>query len=584
MYKKIAVCCSFLLVFLLSANGWTASSPAISITGSVKQPINITMDDLSRFESVSARLNEVTTDNQFHGVFSYRGVPLRTLLEFATVQKEESDFFKPVDLAVVIKNKSGQQTVLSWGELFYRNPADVLIAFSATPIMPHRECSGCHAPEVFKPWFDQLKRNIGLPKLIVSNDFYTDRSLENISSIEVVDLHPGIASQKMKNLFSPEFTLNGAVKDKMNITDISSYPRLEVLAKTTGDGKGYHGLNTYNGVPLIEIIRKAGINPDINSVILISSPDGYRSLISYGELFFAPYGRNIIIADMAEGQPLKENGKFIALFPDDLSADRWVKAVNKIEVIPLKQKPKLSIIGVGCGDTSLLTLEAISYMGKADAFLCTEDIKNRFAKYMGNKPVLFDPLLNAEPFFRKMNPTLSDADAKKKLEDQRAGNIQSIRDALKAGQNVVLLEYGDPTIYGSWRYWLQEFMDQIEIIPGLSAFNVSNAMIKNILCEECKGSIVLTVPKGLKANEALLKSVEENGDTLVIFIGLKEMKELMPLFRKYYPESTPVAVVYRAGYSDSERLVKTTMREVMNMTEKDTEQHLGMIYIGPCLK
>jgi precorrin-4 methylase len=584
MYKKIAVCCSFLLVFLLSANGWTASSPAISITGFVKQPINITMYDLSRFESVSARLNEVTTDNQFHGVFSYRGVPLRTLLELATVQKEESDFFKPVDLAVVIKNNSGQQTVLSWGEIFYRNPAEVLIAYSATPIMPHRECSGCHAPEVFKPWFDQLKRNIGLPKLIVSNDFYTDRSLENISSIEVVDLHPGIASQKMKNLFSPEFTLNGAVKDKMKIKDISSYPRLEVLAKTTGDGKGYHGLNTYNGVPLIEIIRKAGINPDINSAILISSPDGYRSLISYGELFFAPYGRNIIIADMAEGQPLKENGKFIALFPDDLSADRWVKAVNKIEVIPLKQKPKLSIIGVGCGDTSLLTLEAISYIGKADAFLCTEDIKNRFAKYMGNKPVLFDPLMNAEPFFRKMNPTLSDADAKKKLEDQRAGNIQSIRDALKAGQNVALLEYGDPTIYGSWRYWLQEFMDQIEIIPGLSAFNVSNAMIKNILCEECKGSIVLTVPKGLKANEALLKSVAENGDTLVIFIGLKEMKELMPLFRKFYPESTPVAVVYRAGYSDSERIVKTTMREVMNMTEKDTEQHLGMIYIGPCLK
>jgi precorrin-4 methylase/DMSO/TMAO reductase YedYZ molybdopterin-dependent catalytic subunit len=584
MYKKLVWFSLLLFIFLLSEHGVEAFSPTISITGTVKQPLNVTMEDIRKFESVSARLNEVTADKGFHGVFSYRGVPLRTLLELATVQKEESDFFKPVDLAVVIRNSTGQQTVLSWGEIFYRNPAEVLIAYSATPIMPHRECSACHTPEVFKKWFDPLKRDVGLPKLVVSNDFYTDRSLENISSIEVIDLHPAITSQKVKNLFSPEFVLSGAVKKQINVTDITSYPRLEVLAKTTGDGKGYHGLNTYNGVPLIEIIRKAGINPDINSVILISSPDGYRSLISYGELFFAPYGRDIIIADMAEGQPLKENGKFIALFPDDLSADRWVKAVNKIEVISLKQKPKLSIIGVGCGDTSLLTLEAISYMGRADAFLCTEDIKNRFAKYMGNKPVLFDPLLNAEPFFRKMHPTLSDADAKKKLEDQRAGNIQSIRDALKAGQNVALLEYGDPTIYGSWRYWLQEFEDHIEIIPGLSAFNVSNAMIRNILCEECKGSIVLTVPKGLKANEALLKSVAENGDTLVIFIGLKEMKELMPLFRKFYPESTPVAVVYRAGYSDSERLVKTTLQRSHEYTEKDTEQHLGMIYIGPCLK
>ena len=582
MYKKLVRFSLLLFIFSLSAHGLAASSPTISITGTVKQPLNVTMDDIRRFESVNARLNEVTADKNFHGVFSYRGVPLRTLLELATVQKEESDFFKPVDLAVVIKNNRGQQTVLSWGEIFYRNPAEVLIAYSATPIMPHRECSACHTPEVFKPWFDQLKRDVGLPKLVVANDFYSDRSLENISSIEVIDLHPEMTSQKIKNLFSPEFVLSGAVKKQMNVTDITSYPRLEVIAKTTGDGKGYHGVNTYNGVPLIEIIRKAGINPDINSVILISSPDGYRSLISYGELFFAPYGRDIIIADMAKGQPLKENGKFIALFPDDLSADRWVKAVNKIEVISQKQNPKLYIIGVGCADTSLVTLEAISYMAKADVFLCPEDIKNRFAKYMGNKPILFDPLLNTEPFFRKMNPTLSDAETKKKLEDQRNRDIQSIRDSLKAGKNVAFLEYGDPTIYGSWIYWLHEFKDQMEIIPGISAFNVSNALIKRNA--GCNGSTILTVPKGLKTNEALLKSVSEKGDTLVIFIGLKEMKNLMPLFQKYYPETTPVTVVYRAGYSDSERFIRTNLKDVMKITEKEEEQHLGMIYIGPCLE
>ena len=87
----------------------------------------------------------------------------------------------------------------------------------------------------------------------------------------------------------------------------------------------------------------------------------------------------------------------------------------------------------------------------------------------------------------------------------------------------------------------------------------------------CNGSIVLTVPKGLRDNEPLLKAVAENGDTLVIFIGLKEMRNLMPLFRKYYPETTPVTVVFRAGYSDSERLIRTTFREVMNITEKEEE-------------
>ena len=136
--------------FLLSADGLAASSPAISITGTVKQPLNLSMEDIRRFEAVTARLNEVSADKNFHGVFSYRGVPLRTLLELATVQKEKSDFSKSVDLAIAVKNKNGQQTVLPWGELYYRNPADILIAFSATPVMPHRECSTCHTPKCSK--------------------------------------------------------------------------------------------------------------------------------------------------------------------------------------------------------------------------------------------------------------------------------------------------------------------------------------------------------------------------------------------------------------------------------------------------
>jgi precorrin-4 methylase len=295
-----------------------------------------------------------------------------------------------------------------------------------------------------------------------------------------------------------------------------------------------------------------------------------------------PEGRNIIIADRVDNQPITKTGKFVLIMPNDLSADRWVKAVAKIEIINLKQKPELYIIGIGCADTNLITLEAVSYMGKSDVFVCTEDIAKRFAKYVGNKPILFDPLMNAEPFFRKKNPNLSDKEVKKKLEAQRAQSIQMIRDTLNNGKNVAFLEYGDPTIYGSWSNWLQEFKDQIEIIPGLSAFNVSNAMIKKRF--GCNGSIILTVPRGLKDNEAMLKTVAENGDTLVIFIGLKEMKNLMPLFKKYYPDTTPVDVVYKAGYSDSERVIKTIFRDVMNITEKEEEQHLGMIYIGPCLK
>ena len=582
MLKRVLITLILLLIVSFSGKGWTAVSPSISITGVVKQALNLSMDDLRKFESVGVRLNEVTVDKSFHGVFLYRGVPLKTVLELATVQKEETDFIKPIDLAIKVRNREGKQTVLSWGEVFYRNPSDVVIAFSATPIMPHRDCAKCHKPEVYEPWFNQLKRQVGFPRLVVANDFYTDRCIEDITNIEVVDLHPKMDVKKLPLLFSQEFTVSGAVKEELHIADLSSYPHREILAKQTGDGKGYHGLKHFKGVPLAEILKQADIKPDINTIFLISAPDGYRSLVSYSELFLSPFGQDIIVADMVDDKPIKENGKFMVVMPHDLSADRWVKAVDRIEAISLKQQAKLYIIGIGCADTSLITLEAISFMGKSDVFVSTEDIAKRFAKYMENKPVLFDPLMNAEPFFRKNNPNLSEEEMKKKLEEQRAQSIQMIRDALSKGKNVALLEYGDPTIYGSWTYWLQEFKDQIEIIPGISAFNASNTLIGSHV--GCNGSIILTVPKGLKDNETMLKAVAENGDTLVIFIGVRELQSLMPMFRKYYPEKTSVYLVYRAGYSDSERVVKTTFADVMKETESEAEKHLGMIYIGPCLK
>jgi precorrin-4 methylase len=582
MLKRIISSCFFMVVLFLTANGRSASSPVISITGLVRQPVHISMDDLSRFEAVNVRLNEIKRDRNYHGAFNYHGIPLRTLLELASVQNEETDFPKQIDLAVVIRNKNGGQTVLSWGEVFYRNPAEIIIAVSAIPIIPHKTCKDCHNTEFYQKWISPLNRQVGLPKLVVANDFYSDRSIEDITNIEVVDLHPKMVVQKLPELFSSGFTITGSVKQILEFADLSSYLHLEIPAKQIGDGKGYHGVRNFRGVPLLELLDKAGIEPDLNTVLLVSAPDGYRSLISYGELSLNPEGRNIIIADRVDNQPITKTGKFVLIMPNDLSADRWVKAVAKIEIINLKQKPELYIIGVGCADTNLITLEAVSYMGKSDVFVCTEDIAKRFTKYMGNKPVLFDPLMNAEPSFRKKNPNLSDKEVKKKLEAQRAQSIQMIRDALNNGKNVAFLEYGDPTIYGSWIHWLQEFTDQIEIIPGLSAFNVSNAMIKKHF--GCNGSIILTVPRGLKDNEAMLKAVAKNGDTLVIFIGLKEMKNLMPLFQKYYTETTPVTVVYRAGYSDSKRIVSTTLRDVLNITEKGEEYHLGMIYIGPCLK
>jgi hypothetical protein len=326
-----------MLFFIFQINGWAASSAELTISGSVKKTVHLNLEELSKMQPISVRLNELDQGKNFRGAFTYQGIPIRTLLDQAGIQKENADFSKQIDLAVVVRNKAGQQTVLSWGEIFYRNPAEVTVAFSATPVMPHKKCESCHKPEIYENWLGQLKRPVGLPKLIVANDFYTDRSLEEITDIEIVDLKPRVNNRKMEKLHSPSFVVSGAVKKPLTITDLSPYAHKEMLTKQVGEGMGFHGLKWVEGVPLIDILKKAGAEMDLSTVFLISAPDGYRSTVSFGELFLNPGGGRMMVADMVNHNPLDKDGKFFFIPPDDLAADRDVKAVEKIEVIHLKK-------------------------------------------------------------------------------------------------------------------------------------------------------------------------------------------------------------------------------------------------------
>ena len=585
MRKRWAFLLFFPIFLFITVPAKAAASEILGIIGAVKQPLQLTLNDLSRFQSVPVRLNELTRDKKFHGVFNYRGVPLKELLEAAVVQKGEAAFSKPLDMAIVVRNREGKQTVLSWGEVFYRNPAEIVLAFQGEPINPLRDCAACHKPEVYRVWFDPLKRKVGLPKLVVANDFFTERSLEDITSIEVVDLHLKMPVTRMKELFAPELSVVAEAKPPLNVTELSAYPRLEVVGKVTGDGKGYHGLLRFEGVALVDLLTKAGAVQDLNTAVVISAPDGYRSLISMGELVLNPLGRRILIADRKEGKPIQADGRFKLVIPDDLSADRWVKSVSRIEVVNLYRKAKASLISVGCADPDLLTQKALSALGKADVVVCTEDIKKRFGSYIGKRPILFDPFkfLMPEPIYGKELAKLSPEEKKALLDKKTAEALRMIREELRQGKNVALLEYGDPFIYGSLRHIAAGLgAEEKEFIPGLSAFNAANALIgKELACRG--GSIVLSTAWTLKDNPGLLKAAAEKGDTLAFFMGLKELPGLVETLGKHYPPTTTLYIAYRVGFADSERLVKTTLDQALKVTFDEKEKFLGMIYVGPCL-
>lgn len=579
--RKLILTILVLLLMAATASAATEAPGPLRVTGLVKQPLRLYLEDLSRLPQVRLRHNGITQKGSFHGVFWLRGVPLRDLLELAQVGKESGGFPKGVDLALKVRTADGKQVVLSWGEAFHQNPAEAVLAVSAKPVMPKKDCKVCHKPGEYEEYMSQLARKVGLPKLALARDQFSDRSLENVVSIEVVGLDPGSWGPKQKKLYSPQVVISAGGKDS-SIMSLPKINRITLIADQVGEGKGFHGRKIYSGIPLRDLLERQRQKGDVNTVYLISAPDGYRSLASWGELFLGPLGRRIVLADTLNGKPIENTGKFHLVFPDDKWADRWVKAPASIKAVSLSTKPTLQVIGVGCGDSSLLTLEALTSLNRADVLVVPKDIQKRFAPYLAGKPVLFDPLaFGKKPF----NPEQAHKDEKarhmRREEQKQAAAI--IKKNLDAGKSVAVMDWGDPMIYGSWR-WLGDFFDkdQIKFTPGISAFAAGSAALARDIT--CKGLVAISDPFTALKNQNTLKDLAGKGATLVLFMGLPKFDKLMAAVKEAYPPDTPVNLVYRAGMVNGEKVLRTKLSEVMGKAKAQKEGWLGVIFVGPCLR
>jgi DMSO/TMAO reductase YedYZ molybdopterin-dependent catalytic subunit len=337
MKKGIKFSTFFLLVFSIS--GLHAESPGgVNITGAVRNPLEITMSSLERLSASEVHLNDILEDGKFKGVFEVRGVPLRDLLDLAHVEKKETDFKKPIDLAILVKNSTGQMVTLSWGEVYFRKKEEVILATSTKPVFPKKGIDHFENKDEYHQMMKVLNRTVDLPRLIVISDFYKDRSIEGVTEIEVYDLRPDVSGKKSPNPHSEDFVVSGTVMKPYKIERFEEPDLKEITAHIVGEGRGYHGTHDLRGVSLKELIMTAQPNLGLNTVFLVSAPDAYRSLLSYGEVFLNPHSDRIMVTSERDGKPIKEDGRFIMVLPDDLFADREVKAVKRIEVISLEEK------------------------------------------------------------------------------------------------------------------------------------------------------------------------------------------------------------------------------------------------------
>jgi DMSO/TMAO reductase YedYZ molybdopterin-dependent catalytic subunit len=135
-------------------------------------------------------------------------------------------------------------------------------------------------------------------------------------------------------------TVDGEVDKKLvlSLDELQSMPRQRIEIEQQG------GRATYEGVALIEILRRAGIvigraplqGKAMVSVLVATSVDGFQAVFALAELDSAAADRRILLVDSLDGRPLSDrDGPLRLIAPGDKYPLRWVRHVVRLTVGPV---------------------------------------------------------------------------------------------------------------------------------------------------------------------------------------------------------------------------------------------------------
>ena len=93
-----------------------------------------------------------------------------------------------------------------------------------------------------------------------------------------------------------KFTVADAGGKTLEFTDLGKFPHRTVDFESIGDGRGFHGLRQFDGVPVWELLAGLATGQEPDKVVLVTATDGYQGLFSFGEIFLAPLGERAPIS------------------------------------------------------------------------------------------------------------------------------------------------------------------------------------------------------------------------------------------------------------------------------------------------
>ncbi|OHD09672.1 MAG: precorrin-4 C(11)-methyltransferase [Spirochaetes bacterium GWC1_27_15] len=227
---------------------------------------------------------------------------------------------------------------------------------------------------------------------------------------------------------------------------------------------------------------------------------------------------------------------------------------------------KVFFIGAGPGDPELITLKGKRLIEESDVII-----------YAGS-------LVNPEVLnYNKKNAKIYDS-AKMNLEEI----IEVMKDSISKGLCVARVHTGDPSIYGSIREQIEELKKlniDFEVVPGVSSFTAAASVLQKeftvpsisqtVICTRFEGNTPVPTSESIE----LLAS---HKTSMVIFLSIHKIEDLVQKLLLHYKEETPISVVYKATWVD-QKIVSGTLKDISQKVKNAGIKKTALILVGDFL-
>ncbi|MEM6720890.1 MAG: precorrin-4 C(11)-methyltransferase [Bacteroidota bacterium] len=369
------------------------------------------------------------------------------------------------------------------------------------------------------------------------------------------------------------------------ITSLAFYPKC--IAIGSGCAKDIESPLFEMG--LLEELEKQQIA--MESIYALGSADikaGEQAYLDFSEKFDIPFvtysGEELNTIDVANpSEVVKEKvGVFgVSEAASALIADTkdWLVEKTKITtqsgkkftyalalVADFERKPSIAIVGAGSGDPDLLTLKGQILLEEADCILYAGSLVPEELTHMAKQGAL---VRNS---------------ASMTLEEQ----IGIIDNYYKQGKKIVRLHSGDPSIYGAVQEQMTIFDAKgydYHIVPGISSFQAAAAYLKSeFTIPEVAQTIILTRGEGNTPTpeHEKIADMAKLRATMCIFLSAGIAKKVQGELLEYYPEDTPLAVLYRVSWKD-EQVWTGKLTELAEIIKENKLTRTVLIVVGEAI-